>query len=150
MCCVSSKGRVTGWKHNIKRPKQKEFLDQTQARAGCPKKKASRWYGRLHGPNSQSLVLNCFQHWKQFFHLLYFLDKIAPSFLLCRALRICVAHAPTESCPFFLRVHWACRACYRSCLPLLHHASLPQNWSVQTSIQGQPLGAPRWCFCDAR
>jgi len=25
--------------------------------------------------------------------------------LLCRALRICVAHAPTESCPFSLLVH---------------------------------------------
>ena len=44
------------------------------------------------------------------------------------------------------------RACYRSHLPLLHHASLPlaQNSSVQTSIPGQPLRAPRWCFCVAR
>jgi len=47
--------------------------------------------------------------------------------LLCHALRICVAHAPTESCPFSLLVHWAFRACYRNHLPLLHHASLPQN-----------------------
>jgi len=47
--------------------------------------------------------------------------------LLCHALRIRVAHAPTESCPFSLLVHWAFRACYRSHLPLLHHASLPQD-----------------------
>jgi len=67
--------------------------------------------------------------------------------LLCHALRICVARAPTESCPFSLLVHWAFRACYRSHLLLLHHASLQQNWSVQTSIPGQPLWAPRWwCF----
>jgi len=26
---------------------------------------------------------------------------------LCRALRICAVHAPTESCPFSLLVHWA-------------------------------------------
>ena len=30
--------------------------------------------------------------------------------LLCHALRICVAHAPPESCPFPLLVHWAYRA----------------------------------------
>jgi len=47
--------------------------------------------------------------------------------LLCHALRICVAHAPPESCPFSLFVHWAFQACYRNHLPLLHHASLPQN-----------------------
>jgi len=47
--------------------------------------------------------------------------------LLCHALCICVARAPTESWPFSLLVHWAFRACYRSHLPLLHHASLPQN-----------------------
>jgi len=47
--------------------------------------------------------------------------------LLCCALCICVAHAPTESGPFSLLVHWAFRTCYRSHLPLLHHASLPQN-----------------------
>jgi len=47
--------------------------------------------------------------------------------LLCHALRICVAHALTESCPFPLLVHWAFRACYRSHFLLLHHASLPQN-----------------------
>ena len=41
--------------------------------------------------------------------------------LLCNALRICVAHAPPESCPFSLLVHWAFRACYRNHLPLLHH-----------------------------
>jgi len=70
--------------------------------------------------------------------------------LLCRALRICVAHAPTESCSFSLLVHWAFRACYRSHLPLLHHTSLPQNWPIQTSIPGQPLWAPLWCFCVAR
>jgi len=60
--------------------------------------------------------------------------------LLCRALRICVPHAPTESYPFSLLVRWAFRACYRS----HHHASLPQNWSVQTSIPEQPLWAPPW------
>jgi len=70
--------------------------------------------------------------------------------LLCNALRICVAHAPTEYCPFSLLVHWVFRACYRSHLPLLRNASLPQNWSVQTSIPGQPPWAPRWCFCVAR
>jgi len=70
--------------------------------------------------------------------------------LLCHALRICVAHAPLESCTFSFLVHWAFHACYRNHLPLLHHASLPQNWSVQTSIPGQPLWAPRWCFCVAR
>jgi len=48
--------------------------------------------------------------------------------LLCHALRICVEHAPTQSCPFFLLVQWVYRACYRSHLPLLHHASLPQWW----------------------
>jgi len=47
--------------------------------------------------------------------------------LWCHALRICVAHAPPESCPFSLLVHWAFRACFRNHLPLLHHASLPQN-----------------------
>jgi len=47
--------------------------------------------------------------------------------LLCHALRICVAHAPPGSCPSFLLVHWAFLACYRNCLPRLHHASLPQN-----------------------
>jgi len=31
---------------------------------------------------------------------------------LCHMLLICVAHAPTESCPFHLLVHWAFRACY--------------------------------------
>ena len=41
------------------------------------------------------------------------------------------------------------RACYRNRLPILHHASLPQNWSVQTPIPGQPLWAPRWWFCVA-
>jgi len=41
---------------------------------------------------------------------------------LCHALRICIAHAPTKSCPFSLFVHWAYRASYRSHLPLLHHA----------------------------
>jgi len=70
--------------------------------------------------------------------------------LLCRALHLCVTHAPTESCPFSLLVHWAFRACYRNHVPLLHHTSLPQNWSVQTSIPGQALWAPRWCFCVAR
>jgi len=34
--------------------------------------------------------------------------------LLCCALRICVAHAPTESCPFSLLEHWVFRACYKS------------------------------------
>jgi len=45
-------------------------------------------------------------------------SKIA---LLCHTLRICVAHAPTESCPFCLLrlVHWAFQACYRSHLPLM-------------------------------
>jgi len=47
--------------------------------------------------------------------------------LLFYALRICVAHAPPESCPFSLLVHWAFRSCYRNHLPLLHHASLPQD-----------------------
>jgi len=32
--------------------------------------------------------------------------------LLYYALHICVAHAPTESCPLSLLVHWAFRACY--------------------------------------
>jgi len=40
--------------------------------------------------------------------------------LLCHALRVCVAHAPTESCPFSLLVHWDFQACYNSHLPLLH------------------------------
>jgi len=47
--------------------------------------------------------------------------------LLCHALRICVSHAPLESCPISLLVHWAFRFCERSHLPLLLHASLPQN-----------------------
>jgi len=66
--------------------------------------------------------------------------------LLCDALRICVAHAPPESCSSFLLLHWAFRACYRNHFSLLQHASLPQNWSVQTSIKGQPPWVPRWCF----
>jgi len=70
--------------------------------------------------------------------------------LLCHALRICVAHARTESCPFSLLVHLAFRTCFRNLLPLLYHASLLQNRFVQTSIPGLPLGAPRWCFCVAR
>jgi len=56
--------------------------------------------------------------------------------LLCRALRRCVEHAPPESCPSFLLVHWAFRACYRNCLPLLHHASLLQNWSIKRPFWG--------------
>ena len=44
--------------------------------------------------------------------------------LLRHALRICVAHEPPESCPSFLLIHWAFRACYINRLPLLHHASL--------------------------
>jgi len=67
--------------------------------------------------------------------------------LLCNAL--CTCHAPLESCPFPLLVHWAFRASYINHLLLLHHASLPQNWSVQTSIPMQQLWAPRWCFCVA-
>jgi len=47
--------------------------------------------------------------------------------LLCHALHICVAHVPPELCPSFLLVYWAFWACYRNRLPLLHHASLPQN-----------------------
>jgi len=46
---------------------------------------------------------------------------------LCHALRICVVHAPPESCPFSLLVHWAFRACHRNRLPLMHHAFLTQN-----------------------
>jgi len=76
-------------------------------------------------------------------HVTVFADsRIA---LLCHALHICVAHAPPESCPSFLSVHLALcfRACYRNRLPLLHHAFLPQNYSVQTFIRGQPPGFER-------
>jgi len=103
----------------------------------------SSWWQKDCELFTHTLVLQCSpstsSHQPQTTHV--FADsRIA---LLCHALRICVAHVQTEFCPFSLLVHWAFRACYRSHLPLLHHASLPQNWSVQTSIPGQPLWAPR-------
>ena len=56
--------------------------------------------------------------------------------VLCYALRICVAHAPTESCLCFLLVHWAFRACYRNRLPLLHYASLHKVNLLKRPVQG--------------
>jgi len=71
------------------------------------------------------------------FHIRYVLvfadSRIA---LLCRALRICVAHASTESCPFSLLVHWAFRACYTSHLPLLKS---PRKWRKCNLISGDGL-----------
>jgi hypothetical protein len=66
---------------------------------------------------------------------------------LCHALYTCVAHAQAESCSSFLLVYRAFRACYRNCLPLLHHVSLQQKLSIQTPILWQPLWATRWYFC---
>ena len=47
--------------------------------------------------------------------------------LLCHALRICVAHVPTESCPFSLLVHSAYRACYRSHFHYCHKINVFKN-----------------------
>jgi len=110
----------------------------------------SSWWPRYCELFTHTLVLQCSpstsSRQPQMTHV--FADsRIA---LLCHALRICVTHAPPESYPFPLLVHWAFGACYSNHLPLLHHASLPQNESVQTSILGQPLWAPRWYFCVAR
>jgi len=87
----------------------------------------SSWWQKNCELCTHTLVLQCSpstsSHQPQTTHV--FADsRIA---LLCNALRICVAHVPTELCPFSLLVHWVFRACYRSHLPLLHHASLPQN-----------------------
>ena len=110
----------------------------------------SSWWQKESELCAHALVLQCSPsmslHQPKMTHV--FADsRIA---LLCHALRIWVAHAPSESWSFSLLVHWAFRACYRSHLPLLHHASMPKNQSVQMSIPGQPLWAPRWCFCVAR
>jgi len=86
-------------------------------------------------------------HWSSFWfsNKQHYLSADSRIGLLCHALRICVAYAPQEfrsSCQIF-------RACYENHPPLLHHTSLPQYWSVQTSIPGQPLWVPQWCFCVA-
>jgi len=72
--------------------------------------------------------------------------------LLCHVLRICVAHALPESCPFSPLVHWTFRDCYRSHLPLLHHASLPQKTICSKSailycISAQTLHPATTCSC---
>ena len=67
--------------------------------------------------------------------------------LLCCALCIYDARAPTESCPFSLLVHWAFRACYESHLPLLHHASLPQVIYSNVHSGAAALSASMMLLC---
>jgi len=72
------------------------------------------------------------------FHRDRFFSILLPSYLLIVRLHNCVMRFAYAVCAagilsFYLLVHGAFRPCYRNHLPL-HHASLPQNPSVQTSI----------------
>jgi len=43
--------------------------------------------------------------------------------VMCFAYALHMHRQNHKSCPSFMLVHWAFRACYRNCLPLLHHGT---------------------------